>query len=262
MYTNGFVDSLPLWALAVITAVIVFLSIEAGWQLGRYFLRRHKKADEKEPSISIAVGATLGLLSFLLAFTFGMAATRFDTRKGFVVAEVNGIGTAYLRTSFLPDPLLDEARQLLKDYLVIRSGGASSIMSTDGMARAASIQDRLWRIGTDAVQSHDTVATGLFIQSLNDMIDLDSSRVTGLRNILPDNIWLMLALVTIISMTSLGFEFGISGDRRWVAIILLSIAFTAVILLISDLDRPQQGLISVSQQPLLDLLTKISGAVK
>ena len=33
--------------------------------------------------------------------------------------------------------------------------------------------------------------------------------------------------------------------------------FTAVILLISDLDRPQAGLLKVSQQAMIDLVNKI-----
>jgi len=42
--------------------------------------------------------------------------------------------------------------------------------------------------------------------------------------------------------------------------ILLAIAFTSVIVLIADLDRPQAGLIQVSQQPLLDLLSRIGAS--
>jgi len=34
-----------------------------------------------------------------------------------------------------------------------------------------------------------------------------------------------------------------------------------VILLIADLDRPQAGLVQVSQQPLIDLITKIGAPV-
>jgi hypothetical protein len=89
------------------------------------------------------------------------------------------------------------------------------------------------------------------------MIDLDAARVTGVRNRIPDTIWLMLFIVTIFGMAALGYEFGLTGIRSWTVVILLAIVFTAVITLIADLDRPQQGLIQISQQPLLDLLDKI-----
>ncbi len=257
MLANGFVNSMPFWALVIVTILLVFASIEAGWRGGHYYQARHK--NDPNLSIGIAAGATLGLLSFLLAFVFGMAATRFDTRKGYVLQEANSIGTTYLRTDFLPEPARTEARNLLREYTTFRAGGVSSIMSPQGMARSSAIQDRLWQIADDTVQKQDTVSTGLFVQSLNETIDLDTSRLTANRNRLPDNIWLMLAIVTVIGMIALGFEFGLTGKRRWIGTLLLVIAFAAVILLIADLDRPQEGLIQVSQQPLLDLLAKIGG---
>ena len=98
---------------------------------------------------------------------------------------------------------------------------------------------------------------GLFIQSLNETIDLDAVRVTALRNQVPDIIWYSLYLITMLTMAEIGYQFGLSGTRSWTVTILLALVFTAVILLIADLDRPQQGLLQVSQQALIDLLSKI-----
>jgi hypothetical protein len=55
----------------------------------------------------------------------------------------------------------------------------------------------------------------------------------------------------------MGYQFGLTGERSWAVTILLVMVFTAVILLISDLDRPQTGLIQVSQQPMIDLINRI-----
>jgi|tagenome__1003787_1003787.scaffolds.fasta_scaffold20505514_1 hypothetical protein len=249
------IDVLPLWLLYLIVAAIVLLSIELGWRLGNRRRRRH--AEEEKAPINAPVGATLALLAFLLAFTFGLAATRFDRRKEIVLQEANAIGTTYLRVDFLADSLRDEARNALREYLTLRAGGATAIMSPEGMAKAAALHDRLWSIATRAETTSNTVATGLFVQSLNELIDLDTIRVTGNLNRLPDGIWLMLCIVTIFSMMALGYEFGLSGIRSWTVTILMTIAFTIVITLIADLDRSQTGLLQVSQQPLTDLLNKI-----
>ena len=255
MSASTFMDTLPLWLLYLIVAAIVLLSIEAGWRLGNRQHQRH--ADEGKAPVSAPVGATMGLLAFLLAFTFGMAATRFDARKQAVVQEANAIGTAYLRTSFLPDTLRGEARNLLREYLALRTGGAPAIMTAEGMARSSALHDRLWAIATSAEALSDTVSIGMFAQSLNDVIDLDTIRMTANRNRIPDSIWLMLGIVTIFSMASMGYEFGLTGERSWALMILMTVAFTAVITLIADLDRSQSGLLRVSQQPLIDLLNKI-----
>jgi hypothetical protein len=45
------------------------------------------------------VGATFGLL----AFTFGLAATRFDTKRQVLLDEANAIGATYLRAGMLPE---------------------------------------------------------------------------------------------------------------------------------------------------------------
>lgn len=259
MIAITFVDSIPLWLLYILTAVMVLLSIELGWQLGNY--RRQWNKGENNISLGAAVGATLGLLAFLLAFTFGMASSRYDARKQNVLQEANAIGTTYLRVDFLPGELRDPARELLRQYTALRAGGAASYMSSEGMAKTSAIHDQLWGIADNAETISDTVATGLFIQSLNDMIDLDAIRVTGYRNRIPDTIWVMLGLVTIFSMIAIGYESGLTGARNWAVTILLTAVFTTVIVLIADLDRPQTGLIQVSQQPLLDLLNKIGTPV-
>lgn len=255
MVASSLMDQVPYWVLYLSTAGIVLLSIEVGWQLGNY-RRQHIDGDKKVP-ISAAVGATLGLLAFLLAFTFGMAATRYDTRKQIVLKEANAIGTTYLRTDFLSAQSQVVARSLLREYAGMRSGGMASIMSSEGMQKSADTHDQLWSIAISEVNQNDSISTGLFIESLNEMIDLDEVRVTALRNRIPDSIWLMLYLVAIFSMIVLGYEFGLTGVRNWAVTILMVIAFTTVIILISDLDRSQSGLLQVSQQPLHDLLSRI-----
>ena len=98
-YTTA-LDGLPLWGLFLTIVVLVLAAIEGGYRLGSY--RHRQEGREKEAPVGAMVGATLGLLAFMLAFTFGMAASRFDTRKQLVLDEANAIGTTYLRTAMLP----------------------------------------------------------------------------------------------------------------------------------------------------------------
>ncbi len=133
MIASSCVDLIPLWALFLITSVIVLLSIEFGWRLGNYRHQRNK--EENNPSISAAVAATMGLLAFLLAFTFSMSASRYDSRKQIIIQEANAIGTTYLRTDLLPEKPRGEARRLLQEYLTLRAGGVASIMTPEGMAK-------------------------------------------------------------------------------------------------------------------------------
>ena len=68
------------------------------------------------------VGSILALLAFMMAFTFGMAGSRYNTRRAAVLDEANAIGTAYLRADLLPDAHRAEVRALLREYVDVRLG--------------------------------------------------------------------------------------------------------------------------------------------
>lgn len=94
--------SSSLWIVFGATVLIVLLSIVAGYKIGHYVQDRKKEGTVI--SAGSVVAASLGLLAFMLAFTFGIASNRYDARKQIVLDEVNTIGTTYLRADTLPSP--------------------------------------------------------------------------------------------------------------------------------------------------------------
>jgi zinc transporter ZupT len=95
---------------------------------------------------------------------------------------------------------------------------------------------------------------GLFIGSLNEVIDLHAKRLAlGVRNRFPGTIWAALSFVAIIGTSVMGYHAGLAGSGRSLALLALVLAFSAVVMLIVDLDRPQEGLLRVSQQTMTDL---------
>src|SRR5512135_1488179 len=95
-------DYLPLWGVFAATVVVVLVAVEVGFLLGS---RRRRRSEEalKAP-VGELVAAMLGLLALLLAFTFSLAASRFDTRRSLVLDEANAIGTTWLRAGLLAEP--------------------------------------------------------------------------------------------------------------------------------------------------------------
>jgi hypothetical protein len=95
---------------------------------------------------------------------------------------------------------------------------------------------------------------GLFVESLNQMIDLHATRLqASLRSRIPGAIWLSLFAVAALSFATMGYHAGLSGPRRSLAIFAVAVTFSVVIQLIADLDRPQEGVLRVSQHALLDV---------
>ena len=246
-------DAIPFLGLYVGTVVLSLLSVEAGFRLGGH--RRRRAEHEQETPVGAMVGATLGLLAFVLAFAFGMAATRFDTRKQLVLDEANAIGTAHLRAALLPQPERAELQRLLREYVDVRLQGVQPGKLQQAMARSEELHNLLWsQVVALGEKDPRSIVAGLFIQSLNEVIDLHAKRVTAsLRNRIPGIIWVALYLVTVLAMVAVGYQTGLSSPRRSVVVLLLALAFAAIMLLTADLDRPQAGLLKVSQQALVDV---------
>ena len=245
-------DAVPLWGLLPIIVVLVLATIEGGYRLGSNRSRRSDR--EKDAPVGAMVGTTLGLLAFMLAFTFGMAASRFDTRKQLVLDEANAIGTTYLRTAMLPEER-DGIRALLRSYVDARLEAVRSDRVAEAILRSEEIQGQVWSAATRVGLHHpDSIVVGLFVQSLNELIDIHAKRVTaGLRNRIPGAIWMALLTIATLSLGAMGYHIGLVGTTRSLAIIVVAVSFSAVIALIADLDRPQEGTLTVSQQALIDL---------
>ena len=250
--TPGLLDPLPLWTLFPITVMVALVSIELGFKAARY--RRARTVDEPEAPSAGMVGATLGLLAFMLAFTFGLAGSRFEARRQLVLTEANAISTAYLRASLLPEPMSTDIRALLREYVDVRLQGMQPDKLKASIERSEQLHKSLWSQATMATEKEKSAITSLFIQSLNQVIDLHSQRITaGLRSRVPAAIWIGLYLLLIFAMASVGYQEGMSSKRRSIAAITLVLGFSVVLVLIADLDRPGQGFLSVSQESMSDV---------
>ena len=253
---ESWLDFLPLPLLFAFTFLFVVLAI----RIGSWLARTAPDSSAGRESIGSVVGATLGLLAFLLAFTFNMAAGRYDERKKLFLDDVNAIGTTYLRAGLLAEPYQTEFRDLLRRYVDVR---VTAIADTEklpaAIAESGEIHDRLWSGAEKMLNERPPVITdSLYITSLNEMIDIHESRVAvGLLYRIPATIWIGLYAVAGLGMVVVGFQFGQSFGRTFLVNVLLATAFSAVILLIADLDRAAEGTVMVGQEPLLNLQQRL-----
>src|SRR4051812_25329991 len=253
---TGLLDTFPLWMLFPLTLVIGLAAVELGCRVAKY---RRSRTEKTEAPAAPVVAGTLGLLAFMLAFTFGMAASRFEERRQAVLSENNAINSAYLRSAMLPEPMSTESRTLLREYVDVRLEGASLARIKQAIATSEELHARMWAQAVAAAQKERSPMTSLFMQSLNDVIGLHQKRLNaGLYSRVPGPIWLGLYVLLVLAMTVLGYHEGIGGTRRSLAVFVLVIAFSATLVLIADLDRPGQGLLQVNQQALLDLKNGIA----
>ncbi len=242
------------WHVVIILSVLLLVSAEAGFRVGlRHFSRPDIK--RREGQVGTLEGALLGLLGLLLGFTFAMAVARFEARKQLVVDEANAISTTWLRAALLSPQACEEIRVLLRDYVQARLD-LFAVTATEEQRRTAPLrseadQAAMWRIAVAAAQVAPSLPTSLFVESLNGMIDLDAKRVAAARNHVPSSVWLLLMIVSATVCGCAGYATGVgAGQRLAIALILLPLLVTIVITIITDLDRPRKGLITVNQESL------------
>jgi len=241
-------------AMFVVPLFAVLIPIFIGQRYGVY---RSKKTSEKETGpVSTIVSAALGLLAFLLAFTFQIAVTRYSDRKEMLINEVTTIRTAYLRAGLVPEPFRFETRKYLIEYTDLRVELAKDISKLDkAVVRTEQILDTLWNYSERiADQDRSSEAYSLYITSVNDLVEKYNQRVTiSLEYRIPESVLYTLCIITFLSMFTLGYQIGLSGRASTRLSIMLGVIFAIIIFLILALDRPELGLTRLNQKPMLKL---------
>lgn len=245
-------SAVPLWLIFLVSLGLIFGAVE----LGRWLGAREKV--RKSETITMLVGAVLGLLALIMGFTFSVALSRYEARLDAVLEEANAIGTTALRARLLPEPQASTSLKLLRDYVELRldltGKAASAAELAAAIERSNGIQESLWlEAKAAAAKDNAMVPSGLYIQTLNETIDSQEKRLTAFRNRVPGVVFVALYGIAILAAGFTGYSGWSEAQRSRVSDYLVYFVVAAVILLIQDLDRPGAGLISVSQQPLIDL---------
>jgi hypothetical protein len=242
------------WELALILLAVVLGATALGLVLGRYL--RHHSEHLREP-FGVLQAALLGLVGLVLAFGLALAVGRYESRRAAVVDDANAIGTTYLRAETLQEPIRTQSLRLLVRYTdtSIRLSNAipGSTASGEAVADGSELQRRLWALAAQALaEAPQASAPRLYVETLNDMIDMQTVRVAALNNRVPGAV---LALEVIFAAAALGLlAFYLALLGRGVLPVLLAAVLIGCLLLVTfDLDRPTRGLIDVPSTPLTSL---------
>jgi hypothetical protein len=247
--------------IAAALLVSMVIAMEIGLRIGRA-----AKAPRNSAAIEHVNGiqaSMLGILALLLAFTLSLSLQRFDSRSEAVVDEANAIGTAYLRSQLLPAPVQAEARAVLREYLDLRvQAGVTTLVDNAAeqalIAKTVHMQNALWANALRAAEADPRpVTAGLYIQSVNDLIDSFGRRDATISRHVPEVVLLLMYGTFLLVGSIVGFACGAAGHRPSFASYVMVVLIIALVSIVIDLDRPRRGLITVSQKSLLDLNASI-----
>ena len=258
MFTESFIDKSPIWIPFMVTFALLAVGCEIGFRLGGYSKARWPEAGKS--SAAPIMGSALGLLAFLLAFTFGMSSSRFDTRKNLVLDEAGALMVTYKRAQSLPEPQRTECTQLLQEYVqerleIVEFDSMEAVQ--ESVLRSERIQDALWNQAVNLSEQPNAVLS-LFMQSLSSLTEYQIKRVRAATwNRIPLAILIALYGIGFFALAALGFNSGMNERRPLFPVIMLILAFSCVIVLIIDLERPRQQLFKVTQEPIIDIARRM-----
>ena len=242
------------WLLALVLAGILFGATFLGLVAGRSL--SHHRDTLREP-FGVVQAALLTLVGLILAFGLAMAVARYEARRTAVVDDANAIGTAYLRAQTLQEPVRSLSLPLFVQYTDQSIRLARTVPGSRAHVRALAaesvLQRRLWGLAGKALDAQPIQsAPRLYVESLNEMIDMQTTRVSGLNNRVPPAISIVQVLGAAMALGLLALYLAMLS--RGVVTVLLAAGLLTLLLFVTfDLDRPARGFIKVSAAPLVAL---------
>ena len=244
---------LSTFELALILFAVVLGATAVGVFAGRS-LRHH--SDTLRDPFSALQAALLGLVGLILAFGLALAVGRYESRRAAVVDDANAIGTTYLRAQTLMEPVRSESLDLLVRYTDVSircRTPCPAATGRPGVADGDELLYELWGLAGEALDRAPTdSAPRLYVETLNETIDMQTVRVAGLGNRVPGAVLALEVVGAAIALGLLAFYLALVG--RGVLTVVLAAALVTLLLLVTfDLDRPTRGLIRVPDTPLVNL---------
>lgn len=218
-------------------------------------LSRHR--DALRESFGVVQAALLTLVALVLAFGLAMAVGRYESRRAAAVDDANAIGTAYLRAQTLREPVRSLSLPLFVRYtdasLALSRSVPGSAAQVRAIATESELQRRLWRLAGEALDRQPTQsAPRLYVDSLNDMIDMQTTRVSALNNRVPSAILMLQVIGAAMALGLLAFYLAMLS-RGVVTVLLAAGLLTFLLFVTFDLDRPTRGFIVIPTAPLVAL---------
>jgi hypothetical protein len=245
--------ALPQWLATLILACALIGAAEIAYRIARRALDR-EDAEHRDPGAGVGVmlSGALALLGLLVGFTFAMASDRFDARRAMVNEEANAIGTAYLRSRLVIGPDRGGLPALWAEYAEARVAASHADDQQVVLAKVAEadgLQTRIWMaVQRETATARDDVTASL-IDATNIAFDIAGSRRTAVEARIPPGVIWTIIVYAIVSSALLGHVLALDRRRFIMSSVLLALVAMSIAMIL-DLDRPQSGLVRVSQAPL------------
>jgi hypothetical protein len=236
---------LPLFVIALVTLTLIIIFNVLGQYYRQWQLR--KNPGTQPGHLGAIEGSLLGLLTLMLAFSYGIAATRYEVSRQLIIDESKIITQAVHRTELYPDSIRDELLGYLKDYVDTRINyyvaGANEEKVLASLKDSRTSLDKIRHLlMTIAKDENSHTWTLLMIPSLDNIEDIVLSKEASRLSKLPSIILWTLLIMAVASSFLVGFVN--EGRKNSIMIAIFALMTTAAFYLVIELDHPRLGFIN------------------
>jgi len=236
----------PAWLISIFILLGILLFVWFGSSFKKYEIKRGKEMSVGPPSP--VETSMLNLMALMLAFTFGMALTKFEARRRAIVDETNAIESVILRCQLFPDSIQPVLRSDLARYMDARIAFNEAGTNYPKIRRALDqtiqgysiIWNRLAGLSRIPATQYPTTQ---MLPAMTSVIGMATSREAERMAKVPPLILLVLLVLVLTSSFVIGYN-PTGAKRSKIFMWGFALMTTITIYLILELERPWSGLLN------------------
>jgi len=237
----------PAWivALCIFIAILFFI-----WLGITYRNIEVRKGKEVSAGLTPVENSMLGLMALFMAFTFGLAMTKFEAKRKGVVDETNAIEAVILRCDLYPDSMRTLLRADVAKYIDSRiafnQAGADYTKIRAALDQSSSCFSNLWKkVAGYSRMGGSPIPSNQMTPALTAVLNMATSREAERMAKVPPLILIALLILTFTGSFLIGYNQA-AVKRSRIFILGFAMMNTIAFYLILELERPWSGLINLS----------------
>lgn len=243
--------------IVTIFFLLLLAASEFGFRRGKHS-RKMIRAEATAENHSMQ-GATIGMLSLLLGFTFAMSGAFYSERSSLVERQSSYLENAMMHTDFIENPeVRRESQQYWLEFAQFRleagvtpPGKKLREMFPQGHVLRA----KIWKLAVENVrdENHNDGAT-LYAQAAAKAFSISDELAGSKMRRVPEAVIILLLICGCVTAAMLGYGCGLGGTRFTVTQIAQYVIISLILGIIIDLDRPTQGLNNIDHSSLMAII--------
>ena len=228
-------------------SVFIFVSVLAAVFIGRYagHLSHQRSKGVKNVTDDTLIGAILGLMALVIAFTFSGAAGRMDQRERLIAAETRAITSAYAAMRYINVSDQEILKPLFQAFITQRAHLYDNVTDFASFTNRqknidvtiSKMQDAAYSASLKASAEARPLATE-FVKLVNAMGSAYSNQLQAMWFHPPRIIWLTLILLILIGSFLAGYKMGVTQRRERLLSFMFAALISCAIYLILSLEFP------------------------